>query len=73
MNRGGWRGEQRWDYRHSKKSDRVFRKLNALALPGSAATGIHVPPLRGSTPFFGITGFAFGRSGLTFLGLSETR
>jgi hypothetical protein len=33
------RCEQRWDYRHSKKSDRVFRKLNALALPGSAATG----------------------------------
>ena len=39
MNRNGRRGEQRQDYRHSKKSDRVFRKLNALALPGSAATG----------------------------------
>jgi hypothetical protein len=51
------RCEQRWDYRHSKKSDRVFRKLNALALPGSAATGNLSPAVshgfEGSTPFFG--------------------
>ena len=73
MNRNGRRGEQRQDYRHSKKSDRAFRKLNALALPGSDATGNPCATALREQAIFGITGFEFGRSGLTFLGLSEAR